>query len=40
MTAILILRDGQRIEVRGISQEYVWLLLSFGIFAGYILKPQ
>lgn len=38
MNATLILRNGQRIEVKGISQEYLERLMNFNILAGYIVK--
>lgn len=39
MNVTLILRNGQRIPVPGISPDYLNTLLGFGCFAGYILKP-
>lgn len=38
MTAVLILRNGQRIEVKNISQEYLERLMNFKILAGYIVQ--
>lgn len=35
----LILRNGQRIPVPGVSPAYLNTLLGFGCLAGYILKP-
>lgn len=38
MNATLILRNGQRFEVKGISQEYLERLMNFNILAGYIVQ--
>jgi hypothetical protein len=38
-TVILILRNGKRIQMRGLTQEYLALLVEMRCLAGYILRP-
>jgi hypothetical protein len=39
MIIILILRNGKRIQMRGLSPEYLGLLVEMRCIAGYVLSP-